>query len=316
MHNNYKHNQHIQHKQHTQNIQHNQNNQNKSTQLTIKYLINLLNDQKNLTFDKINYLIDSYPTIKLDSIISYDLLLSGIMIAYKNISYKLNNTNFKVFLDDEIIKLEKQKIEKFIFNSTIESGKKKKYLTYITSQTATNSSPLNENILLLTYYYGINLIIYNSDTQTTKCFYYDNYLDRDLPFIVIKEVKDQNSPNLFYEISFSQNQYIFNYNHPIIAELIPNAFIIGLEQNKRLEYLPFETKNNLISESNNNETNNELNNTIESNNELNNTIESNDIIKSGFQEFISCKKEIILKPIPHNINKLINELQTTNYKYL
>jgi hypothetical protein len=257
---------------------------NKNTQLTIKYLINLLNDQKSIEITKTNYLIDSYPTLKLDSVVSYDTLLSGIMTAYKKASYKLNENNFKIYIDEESLKGEKQQIEKFIFNSTIDSGKKKKYIAYINSQSLTSSLPQNENILVLTYYYGINLLIYNEETQTTKCFYYDNYLDSELPFIIIKETKDVNSPNQFYEILFSQNQYIFNYSHPIVSELLPTAFIIGLEQNKQLEYLPVEKKN--------------------------------DQIQNGFDDYHSNKKQIVLKSIPSYVNKLILEQQTTNYKLL
>lgn len=270
----------------------------KQTNLTIKYLINLLNDQTSLTFTKTNYLIDSYPTLKLDSIISYDTLLSSIIIGYTNISYKLNNENFKVFIDEEIIKQEKQKIEKFIFNSIIESGKKKKYISYITSQSNTSAPPSNENILVLTYYYGINLIIYNAETQTTKCFYYDNYLDRDLPFVIVKETKDQNSPNQYYEILFSQNQYIFNFLHPVVTELLPTAFIIGLEQNKRLEYLPIEQKNEST-----------LNNLDED------SLNSHGV-KKGFDEYKSNKTEVTLKSIPTYINKLLLEHMTKNYSFI
>lgn len=278
-----------------------QKQQSKQTNLTIKYLINLLNDQTSLSFTKTNYLIDSYPTLKLDSIISYDTLLSGIMIAYKNAPHKLNNENFKIFVDEDSLKQEKQKIEKFIFGSIIESGKKKKYISYILSQSSTSAPPLNENILVLTYYYGINLIIYNAETQTTKCFYYDNYLDRDLPFVIIKETKDQHSPNQHYEISFSQNQYIFNFLHPIISELLPTAFIIGLEQNKRLEYLPIETKN-----SQNSQTNEQFND-----------IETGDnLIKKGFEEYKTTKPEVILKSIPQFIEKILLEHITEKYEYI
>ena len=294
----------------THNNQQMQNKQNNN--LTIKYLINLLNDQTSLKFTKINYLIDSYPTLKLDSIVSYDTLLSGIMIAYKNIPYKLNNNNFKIFLEEELIKQEKQKIEKFLFASTIESGKKKKYISYINSQANTSAPPLNENILVLTYYYGINLIIYNSDTQTTKCFYYDNYLDKDLPFVIIKESKDQNSPNQFYEISFSQNQYIFNHSHPIISELLPTAFIIGIEQNKRLEYLQSEQKNDENININIGEV--DMSNNVSNN--VSTDVSQTGVCGTNFTEYKSDKNIIKLKSIPKNIDKLLLELQTQNYEFI
>ena len=119
-----------------------------------------------------------------------------------------------------------------------------------------------------------------------------------MPFIIIKETKDQNSPNQYYEILFSQNQYIFNFLHPIINELLQSAFIIGLEQNKRLEYLPIETKNDISS--------------VKS--DSNENIFVNKTIKMSFEEYKSDKPEIILKTISSSINKLLLECMTKNYE--
>lgn len=210
---------------------------NHAENLTIKYLINLLNDHTDIKINRHTYLIDSYPTLKIDNIISYDNLLTALMIAYCDAQYKINESNLKIYVDENIIKNEKHKIQDKIYNSPMEQGKKKKMINFIVSQTNNNAIATNESILALTYYFGINLIIYNSKSQTIKCYYYENMMDREQPFIVIKETKDNNSPNLYYELVFTQNKFIFEFSHPIITELMPNAFIIGMEQNKKLEYL-------------------------------------------------------------------------------
>ena len=44
--------------------------------LTIKYLINLLNNNVKLKVNRHKYLIDSYPTLKINSTISYYNLLT------------------------------------------------------------------------------------------------------------------------------------------------------------------------------------------------------------------------------------------------
>jgi hypothetical protein len=66
----------------------------------------------------------------------------------------------------------------------------------------------------------------------------------------------------------------------VIALLLVKAFIVGLEQNKRLEYLHMINTN------------------------------------TGFTELISTKKNVILKQIPTYIENLILELKTKNYEYI
>ena len=112
------------------------------------------------------------------------------MIAYKNIKYKIDEDTLKIIIDDVVIKTEKQNIQKTIYDSSIESSKKKKFINHIISQTNKEEQASNENILILTYYFGVNLIIYNSVSQIIKCYYYDNFLDKEQPFIVIKETKE------------------------------------------------------------------------------------------------------------------------------
>lgn len=250
--------------------------------LTIKYLINLLNDHTDIKINRHKYLINSYPTLKIDNIISYDNLLTALMIAYCNTQYNINESNLKIYVDENILKNEKHKIQDKIYNSPMEQGKKKKMINFIVKQSNNNAIATNESILTLTYYFGINLIIYNSGSQTIKCYYYENAMDREQPFIVIKETKDNNSPNLYYELVFTQNKFMFEFNHPIVTELIPNAFIIGMEQNKKLEYL-----NSSLYEHNEED-------------KFENVETSNDVIQ--------------LNLIPTHIINLIEELNTINFE--
>lgn len=253
------------------------NRVNQSNSLTIKYLINLLNDQTNLQFNRHQYLIDSFPTLKIESNLTYDNLLVCLMIAYKNISYSIDEMDLHIRVNPEITKNEKNIIKEKIRCSTLESVKKIKYIETIN----TIINPTNESIVVLTYYFELNLLIYNSISQTIKCFYWDDLLDKDLPFIIIKESKELNSPNLYYEIVFSQNKFIFDYLHPIVQEMINVAFIIGLEQNKKLNYVETEK------------------------------ISDNDFKQSEI--LINSKQIITLKLIPKKILKIINEFQTMNF---
>jgi len=251
-------------------------------QLTIKYLINLLNNNTKLTIDRQKYLIDSYPTLKINSTLSFYNLLTTLLIAYKNINYQIDNSTLEISLNDNILDQYFQNIEEFIRNSSIDHNKKRKYINYIHSQNKqlTSTYPMNDSILLLTYYFGINLIIYNNESQTIKYYYYDQYIDIRLPYILIKETKNIDTTNLYYELIFSQNKFIFDNNHPLIIELIPNAFIIGFDQNKKLEYL-------------------KLNNVSD---ELIEIKQSENVVK--------------LKVLPNKYLKLITKFQNTNFKFL
>jgi hypothetical protein len=254
----------------------------KSDELTVKYLINLLNNNTVIKIIRHKYLIDSYPTLKINSLISYYNLLVTLLIAYKNTNYTIDNTTLEISLDVSILIEYFKNIEEFIKNSSIDQNRKKKYINYIHSQInqSTSTYPTNDSILILCYYFGINLIIYNNETQTIKFFYYDNQVNVKLPFILIKETKNNQTSNLYYELIFSQNKFIFENNHPLIIELIPNAFVIGFEQNKKLEYL-----------------------------ELNNIA---DILEQIKDPIIKYK----LKTIPTKYNQLIKEFQNLNIEYI
>lgn len=207
--------------------------------LTIKYLIDFLNEKKDIKIDKKKYIIDSYSSLKINSNITYDNLITILLISCKNTKYIVDD-NYKISCSDNDIKKIKQDIYDYVFNSSIESAKKKKYTSFITSSFSKSSDdiyPINESILILTYFFCINLLIYNTESQITKCYYYNDHLDNELPFVIIKESKDTNTANLYYELIFSQDKFIFDIKHPIVMELINDAFIIGFEPNKKLEYL-------------------------------------------------------------------------------
>lgn len=206
--------------------------------LTINYLINLLNNHTELKIERHKYLIDSYPILKINNTSYYNLVIT-LLIACKNIKYTIDNTTLKISLSNNIIDGYFKNIEEFIKNFSIDITKKKKYINYLLTQNRQEIStyPINESILILTQYFGINLIIYNSESQIIKLYYYDNLININLPFIIIKETKEINTTNVYYELVFSQNKYTFDNTHPLIIELIKNSIVIGFEQNKKLEYL-------------------------------------------------------------------------------
>ena len=191
--------------------------------LTIKYLINMLNEHVELNINRQVLLIDSYSSIKFNYDINIDILLYILLIAYKNIKYSIDQSNYKIIIDKEILEKTKLDIIKYLSKSIDIIIKKSKDIIF------SNNIITNEIILILTYYFNINLIIYNSQSQISKCYYYENILDKELPFIIIKELNNN------YELLVSNNKYIFEFNHPIINELINNIYIVGFDKNKKLE---------------------------------------------------------------------------------
>lgn len=265
--------------------------QNNTEQLTVKYLINLLNDHVNIKIEKKTFLVDTYQILKLDTPVSYNTLLFALMIAYKNIKYNIND-DYKIYVDKVLINNEKNIIHKTLFDSSIDIGKKKKELNFIINHTNNDEPATNESILMLTLYFNINLIIYTSKTQTIKCYYYDEFMDRNQPFIIIKETESDNSPHIYYEIVCSKNKYIFDFSEPIIMELLPNAFIVGLEQNKILKYQEDKKVTTIYQD-----------------------YMINDISNITLDEIYYNKtNKIKIKLIPSHILKLIDELMNTNFE--
>jgi hypothetical protein len=216
--------------------------------LTIKYIIDLLNVQNELKIERKKYLIDLYPTLKINYNITYYNLLSALLIACKNTNYKIDNTTLKISLLNDIEEYFKI-IEEFIRTSSIDTYKKKKYIQYLSMNNKdTSIQPTNDIILILTHYFGINLIIYNTETQIIKLYYYDNLINTKLPYIILKETKELNTIKYYYEIIFSQNKYIFDNTHPLIIELIHKAIIVGFEQNKKLELIELRNINEDLTE--------------------------------------------------------------------
>lgn len=204
-----------------------------STPLTIKYLIDFLNDKETIKINRIPYLIDSYTSLKIGNTQTFNHLLTGILISCKNIKYKIDN-NLAISLDENTLNTTKKDIVKKIVESNMDQFKKRKNIAYINCNS--NTLPNNESILTLAYCFDINLIIYNHQSQIIKCYYYDNCLDKNLPFVLFREVKSNNSSDIYYELVFSNNKFIFDFQHPIITELIPNLIIVGFDNNKKLEF--------------------------------------------------------------------------------
>ena len=114
-----------------------------SNGLTIKYLINLLNDQTSLKINRQQYLIDSFPTLKVKSNLTYDNILACLMIAYQNVSYNINETDLRIDIGFDLIKAEKNILKEKIRNSAFDPAKKKKYIDAI----STLVNPTNERCL-------------------------------------------------------------------------------------------------------------------------------------------------------------------------
>lgn len=316
-------------------------NQNLNTdtkqQLTVRYLIDLLNPQINVQITKYTYLIDYYQTLKINNLNSYNNLLFGLLIASKKNKYNIDQNNFEINVDDKILANAKIQMQTFINESqTIDSSKKKKYISFMINQNQNlmqNTTheiylPPNDHILILTHFFCINLIIYNSYSQIIKCYYYDQYLNRDLPFVILKETKQQNSTDVYIELVFSENKYTFEFEHQLVEELMSNAIIVGFEQNKQLIYStcdsfaicdvdksndkPNEETNNNCNEVINEETNEEPNdNLIETANEI---TEEQIILENEIGIFKSDLPTVKIRPIPKRITTLLNKIQTTNYK--
>ncbi len=282
--------------------------------LTIKYLIDFLNDHAQIKIDKKQYLIDSYPILKIDGLITYTNLLTSLLISQKNAQYEINNTTFKVSVGEDLISQTLVSIDKYIRTYISDDTKRKKYINYISSLNSSEpTEPTNESILVLTHYFGINLLLYNSQTQIIKCYYYDNYLDRSKPFVVVKLSKEENSPNMFYELVFSQNKLSFDHSHPIIMELISNAFIVGLEQNKKLEYLEnLKTSECVDGLKKNTDSNSEI---TAPDSEVSDIAAIQPIKNLGLDEMV-IKDVIKLKMIPIWILDLLKEVETTNYNII
>ena len=90
---------------------------NTNDKLTIDYIINLLNNNTKLKIDRHKYLIDSYPTLKINSTISYYNLLTTLLIAYKNINYQIDNISLEISVYETILDEYFKNIEEFIRNS-------------------------------------------------------------------------------------------------------------------------------------------------------------------------------------------------------
>lgn len=198
--------------------------------LTINTLIKLLNKEENLCIERKKYIIDTYPSIKFNYELDIDIIIYILIIGYNNIKYSIDNTTYKILIDYKLVKETKDKIIEIIKYISVEFSIKKKIISILLHNEKINQNILNETFLIFSVYFNINIIVYNVNSQISKCYYYDNYLDIDLPFIILKE-------NSYYELVYIDNKTTFDYNHQIIKDLIEEIYIIGFEKNKKLKYL-------------------------------------------------------------------------------
>ena len=180
--------------------------------LDINYLIELLNENKQIYINRQELIIDKLDTLKLDTDCykSFNTILKYIIIV-NNI-----NTDINIIISN---------INKYICEMPIDLKIKKKYqnsLNFIS----------DDSINILSNYFYINIILYNEKTQVKKLYYYDNYLDRELPFIIIKET------NIYELVIDSNRNKYFKFNNKVISELFINIDTY----NKQLKYLEIDDK--------------------------------------------------------------------------
>lgn len=180
------------------------------TQLDIKLIIDFLIEKENIIINRKDLLVDKYESLKIDNNKNIDNLLKCIIIA----------NNLKEDIDSI-----KNNIQNFINDLPIDSNKKKKYINSINSIN-------NDNIIILSLYFSINIIIYNNITQVSKLYYYDKYLDIEYKFIIIKDTDT-------YEIIKENKRNLFNFDDKIIKELLNNIFVV---ENKELKYKEIKIK--------------------------------------------------------------------------
>lgn len=177
-----------------------------NNQLTLTYLISYILEEDKISIEKKKYLIESYPSLRLNYPINFDIFILIILIATKKYEYNFSD-DYNVIINNDIINKTKENILDYIKNINNLLINKQKIESLIKTNT------LNSNvILILSKYYNINILIFNLNSKITKCFYYDDYCNTNNPFIVIRESN-------ILELLLLNNKYLFNYSHPIIVEI-------------------------------------------------------------------------------------------------
>ena len=198
-------------------------------------LIDIVNyfSKNKIILDKINntnLIIKSYPRIFIDFPVDFNNLFICLLIADKNINMIINSNN-RISIDINILIEQKKKLLKSINEDyNIDIVRKKKIINYI------NNNIYNNDVsLILSDYFYINLIIFDNDSNLTKIYYIQNELDPNIPFIIINHIKDINSINYGFELIKNENNYYFNYKHPMITELLLNPICIGINNDKKFK---------------------------------------------------------------------------------
>ena len=156
-----------------------------------------------------------------------------------------------------------------------------------------------ENILLLTYFYNINIIIHNSISKINKLYYYNSYFNKELPLIIIKQ-------NNTFELVLNNNLYYFYFDNPLISNLLNNIIIAD---NKKLLFLNNYDiklqKINIESYTNTSELNNDP--FIELNNDSLTELNNNPITELNNEPITELNNEPITELNNNPITELNNE---------
>jgi len=108
----------------------------------------------------------------------------------------------------------------------------------------------NEVILLISGIFKCNIWIYYEENNIFKVYYLEENLNKNKKNIIILFGKIKDSIEYGYQMCYSNNIKLFDYNDKIIQNFITNYLIIpiGLEENKQILYNDNDKNNNPIYE--------------------------------------------------------------------
>jgi hypothetical protein len=104
----------------------------------------------------------------------------------------------------------------------------------------------NEVILLISGIFECNIWIYYEENNMFKVYYLEENFNKNKKNIIISFGKIKDSIEYGYQMCYTDNIKLFNYNDKIIQDFIINYLIIpiGLEENKQILYNDNDKYNN------------------------------------------------------------------------
>ena len=104
----------------------------------------------------------------------------------------------------------------------------------------------NEVILLISGIFECNIWIYYEENNMFKVYYLEENFNKNKKNIIISFGKIKDSIEYGYQMCYTDNIKLFNYNDKIIQDFITNYLIIpiGLEENKQILYNDNDKYNN------------------------------------------------------------------------